>query len=34
MTVQAAEQIEDENNREYLESELRTVSACADSCTL
>lgn len=34
LAMQAAEQIADEGNREYLESELMTVSACADSCSL
>ena len=34
LAMQAAEQIEDKDNREYLESELLTVSGCADSCTL
>ena len=34
LAMQAAEQIEDESNREYLESELMTVSACAESCSL
>jgi hypothetical protein len=34
LAVQAAKQIEDAGNREYFESELATVSDCADSCSL
>ena len=34
LAMQAAEQIEDKDNREYFESELATVSGCADSCSL
>jgi hypothetical protein len=34
LAMHAAEQIEDEGNREYLESELMTVSGCAESCSL
>ena len=34
LAMQAAEQIEDKDNREYFESELLTVSGCADSCSL
>lgn len=32
--MKAADEIEDRENREYLEGELMTLSACADSCTL
>jgi hypothetical protein len=34
LAMKAAEEIEDKENREYLEGELMTISACADSCTL
>jgi len=34
LAMKAAEEIEDKDNREYLEGELLTISGCADSCTL
>ena len=34
LALQAAEEIEDQGNREYLEGELMTISGCAESCTL
>ena len=34
LAMGAAQQIEDEGNREYFESELATVADCADSCSL
>jgi hypothetical protein len=34
LAIEAAQQIEDKGNRDYLEGELLTISSCADSCTL
>ena len=34
LALKAAKEIEDHDNREYLEGELMTISSCMDSCTL
>jgi hypothetical protein len=34
LAMKAAEAIEDQGNREYLEGELMTISGCEESCTL
>jgi hypothetical protein len=34
LAMRAAEEIEDQGNREYLEGELMTISGCEESCTL